>query len=203
MYTIDERGSPDTVPAAVPSETHPTHINMSYPSVDLWMKGQPLSNDYSNSSVPPVIPSKNTNSHRVKTMMGTVSYMAPEALLQFSTCNNLHLDTYTAPMNYWSLGVLIYTLLVGVEPYISQSIVSIRTKLPRYLEIFEFFHEAFRALFGIVDYDVCNGILTEGTRSILQNLFIFQPLSRLGYDKSDIISGHKRIMDHSFFAHNY
>ena len=137
---------------------------------------------------------------RTVTTVHTTSYMAPEILLLFTNCNNQHLAQGSPPMDLWSLGVLIYKLLVGVEPYTRESVFSIQTKLEVYLKIFEFYHQAFRALFGTVNYDVCSGLLTQDTRSILQGLLGFRADSRLGYSSSNLQSAQAELMNHPFFA---
>ena len=48
------------------------------------------------------------NGERMKTLCGTPNYIAPEILLK---------SGHTYPVDIWSLGVIIYTLLIGKPPY--------------------------------------------------------------------------------------
>ena len=142
--------------------------------------------------------SEDSSVSRTMTMVGTVSYMAPEVVILMGQCK-LHKDGYTAAVDFWSLGVLIYKLLVGVEPYRGETFGSICAKLPVYMSIYEYFNEAYAALFGFVDYDVCDGLLTQDTRDILRGLLDLRADTRLGYDSSDLIVSQQILKNHAFF----
>ena len=53
---------------------------------------------------------------RLKTFVGTFSYMAPE-VLALSIRNYMISDGYGASIDWWSYGATLYKLLFGIQPY--------------------------------------------------------------------------------------
>ena len=143
--------------------------------------------------------STNYVSSRASSLVGTLEYMAPEIIIFFGR-RKLHKDGYTAAVDFWSLGVLAYKLLTGLEPFNRFSYDMLRNLFPAHLSNYLGFREAFDALFGIISYDVCNGILNEDTRSVIQGLLAFHPEERLGYNEENMKTGHETLMNHPFFA---
>ena len=138
-------------------------------------------------------------SARAISIVGTLDYMAPEMLIFFGK-RTLHLDGYNSAIDFWSLGVCIYKLLTGREPLKRYPFDVLKSVLPAHLTKFTGYREAFDALFGTVDYDICGGILTEEARSVIRGFLEFFPDYRLGYNADSIRAGHNALMDHPFFS---
>ena len=138
-------------------------------------------------------------SSRTKSIRGTLEYMAPEILIMFGK-RSIHEDGYTGAVDFWSLGILIYKLLVGDEPYNKMSHTTVQALLPSHLAHHSNYYEAFTALFGTLNEDVCDGILTPDTRDLLRGLLSFDPEGRLGYNATNMKAGHDALMSHPFFG---
>jgi len=61
-----------------------------------------------------------SESHMTKTMLGSPLYMAPEVLRG---------ESYTSNADIWSLGVILYEMLVGRCPFESNSIANLISKI--------------------------------------------------------------------------
>ena len=127
--------------------------------------------------------------------------MAPEVMVLFGH-KILHKDGYTRAIDFWSLGIMIYKLLTGLEAYIGIPQEAVQDAFPSHLTNFENYHEAHNAFFGVVDYNVCNGLLDINTRLLLQGrgLLHFNAENRLGYDVANMQFGFEALMNHAFFA---
>ena len=145
--------------------------------------------------------SDNSNSFvlRTESIVGTLEYMAPEVLVMFGK-RKIHKDGYTAAVDFWSLGILIYKLLIGNEPYNKLSYPTLQSMLPTHLTIYSNYREAFDLIFGEVNYDACNQLLTPNARSVIQGLLEFNAESRLGYNADNMKAGHDALMNHAFFS---
>jgi serine/threonine protein kinase len=130
---------------------------------------------------------------RAKSLVGTVDYMAPEILVMFAR-RRLHRDGYTAAVDWWSFGILIYRMLIGQNSY---------QILPYYklAQIFATTDGAdttaqLRNMFGVIDYKICdrNGIvvLDRDSISIIRDLLQVDADERLGMD-------HIALKSHAFF----
>ena len=145
------------------------------------------------------IGSENSISSRTKSIAGTLEYMAPEIIIMLGK-RTVHEDGYTAAVDYWSLGVLIYKLLTGNEPYNKTSKTVVQALLPTLFRMHNSYKTVFETIFGVIDYEICGNILTEGTCSILHGLLAFNAENRLGYNADDMKAGHDALMNHAFFS---
>ena len=106
---------------------------------------------------------------------------------------------YTRAVDFYCLGIMIYKLLTGLEPHKSLTHAELKKMMPTQLMKFTNYHDAYIACFGSVDYAVCNGILNEHTRSLLQGLLQFRAQYRLGYNATNLQAGFDSLMGHPFF----
>ena len=137
---------------------------------------------------------------RSRSIVGTLEYMAPEVLILFGK-RKLHKDGYTGAIDFWCLGIMIYKLLTNEEPFTTNySCEVLQSILPTHLSKYSNYHEAFDDLFGIVNYDVRDGVLTEHARSLLRGLLEFKADARLGYNAEDLQIGFNELMNHPFFG---
>ena len=136
---------------------------------------------------------------RAKSIVGTLEYMAPEVIILFGK-RRLHKDGYTASVDYWSLGIMVYKMLTGVEPFRRYSYDAVRSIFPSHLAKYMGYREAFTALFGEVDYNACNGILDESARSVVQGFLEFHAEMRLGSSAETLKASHAVLRHHPFFA---
>ena len=136
---------------------------------------------------------------RTESIVGTVEYMAPEVLIMFGG-KKIHKDGYTAAVDFWSLGVLIFKLLTGNEPFNKMSYPNLQSLLPTHIAIYGNYREAFDRIFGTVNYNAWSGILTDNGVSLIQGLLEFNPESRLGYCAINAKTGHDALMNHPFFT---
>ena len=134
---------------------------------------------------------------RTSSIVGTLEYMAPEVLILFGH-KRLHKDGYTASIDYWSLGILVYTLLVGVEPYRGYSYEFIQSVFPVLLAKHKSYHSAFLEFFGEIEYNY--DVLTDVCKDFLKRLLKFDADARLGYNKTNSMMGHNDLMNHPFFS---
>ena len=145
------------------------------------------------------IGSENSISSRTKSIAGTLEYMAPEIIIMLGK-RTVHEDGYTAAVDYWSLGVLLYKLLTGDEPYKKMSYSTVQALLPSHLACHSTYSESFAALFGTVNLEVCEGVLTMNSRHLIMSLLAFNAEDRLGSNIADMKAGHNALMTHPFFS---
>ena len=137
---------------------------------------------------------------RTHSIVGTLEYMAPEVMILFGK-RKVHKDGYTAAVDFWCLGILIYKLLTNIEPFTNTyNYESLQAILPNHLSKYNNYRDAYYDLFGKVDYDIHDKMLNEATRSILHGLLEFNAENRLGYNADDIKAGHVALMNHAFFS---
>ena len=136
---------------------------------------------------------------RTKSIAGTLEYMAPEIIIMLGK-RTVHEDGYTAAVDYWSLGVLLYKLLTGDEPYKKMSYSTVQALLPSHLACHSTYSESFAALFGTVNLEVCEGVLTMNSRHLIMSLLAFNAEDRLGSNIADMKAGHNALMTHPFFS---
>ena len=139
---------------------------------------------------------------RAHSIVGTWLFMAPEMLLLYSKIGRTKTqeDSYTKAVDYWSLGIMIYKMLTGQQAYIGQSQDTFQAIFPAFLSNHAHYYDAFMEFFGEVDYNICNGILDEHSRSIIRGLLEFHADHRLGYDAADMQTGFNALMNHAFFS---
>lgn len=66
---------------------------------------------------------------RATTLLGTTTYMAPEVLVLMINDKSVFEQSYTETVDYWSLGIFLYGLLVGKAPYKHYSNTTLQQKL--------------------------------------------------------------------------
>ena len=135
---------------------------------------------------------------RSTSLIGTLEYMAPEVIIMFGK-RRLHRHGYSCAVDFWSLGIMIYKLLTGVEPFVKFTYSTLLAMFPQHLAGYVSYKEAFDALFGVINYGVGNGVLGEDTRSLLGGLLNFREEDRLGYSVDNINAAHQTLRSHSFF----
>ncbi|KAI8063203.1 kinase-like domain-containing protein [Gongronella butleri] len=104
-----------------------------------------------------------------KTFCGTAEYLAPEVLLG---------EPYTYSMDYWSLGILIYEMIVGSPPFWADTLMGM---FKRVVEDELEFPE-------MIDLDPV-------TCDFISGLLEKDPFERLGWDSSEQIKKHGWFMD--------
>ena len=168
--------------------------NNSVSRADMSISNNVLSRNSNNASHDPSSFLSRTNS-----IVGTLEYMAPEVVILFGK-RKLHKEGYTASADFWSLGVMIFKLLTGLEPFKRFSYDAVRSILPAHLSKYSGYRSAFDALFGVVEYNICDGLLNENTRNMLQALLEFHDGKRLGFSLNNLEAAHDKLKQHPFFA---
>ena len=135
---------------------------------------------------------------RANSVVGTLEYMAPEVVIMFGK-RTLNKDGYTAAVDFWSLGILIFKLLTGTEPYNKTSYEYLQSIMPTHLSKYKNYYEAFTALFGELNFDAVEEGLSYDTQDLLYGLLEFNPDHRLGYNANTMQHGHDTLMNHAFF----
>lgn len=108
------------------------------------------------------------NTTKAYTICGTPNYLAPEVLLK---------QGYDKSVDWWSLGALIYEMLVGVSPFKCEK-VSEKLDLEIYLKPIDF-----------------PKVVSEQAKSLITGLLVKDPSRRLGSGNRDACS----IKEHVFF----
>ncbi|QDZ22986.1 serine/threonine-protein kinase [Chloropicon primus] len=108
-----------------------------------------------------------TDEPRTNSMCGTIEYMAPEVIL-----GNGHGKT----VDWWSIGILLYEMLVGLPPFRSKNKNTLKKKITR-------------------DKIKLPKYLTSEAHSLIKALLQRDPSKRLGYGPS----GFEQIKKHPFF----
>jgi serine/threonine protein kinase len=114
---------------------------------------------------------------RTGSLVGTLEYMAPEIIIMFGR-QRLHREGYTDAVDWWSLGITVYKLLVGVEPYRHMTYDKLIKTFPSLLKDAANYKEAFQSVFGEVNYNVSK--LNEPSRLFIKGLLQFDASKRLG-----------------------
>ena len=137
---------------------------------------------------------------RTSSVVGTLEYMAPEIVIMFGK-RTLNKDGYTSAVDFWSLGIMIYKLLTGDEPFNKMSYEYLQAVMPRNITCYNSYYESFTSLFGELDFDNVQGVdLSYDTQDLLYGLLTFDASQRLGYNAEDMKAGHDALMNHPFFS---
>ena len=128
--------------------------------------------------------------NRSSSLVGTLAYMAPEILIMFGK-KRLNKYGYTDAVDWWSLGVTIYKLLTGYEPYRSMSYDRLRAIFPSILAKYNNYYSAFISVFGKINYFETEGILDGDAVDFIKKLLEFDSDKRLGSgNNGDDVDGH-------------
>ncbi|XP_057299989.1 microtubule-associated serine/threonine-protein kinase 2-like isoform X2 [Hydractinia symbiolongicarpus] len=104
------------------------------------------------------------------TVFGTPDYIAPEVILR---------KGYAKPVDYWSLGIILYEFLVGITPFFGETVD----------EVFEFI------LNGEIEWPDGDDALPPDPVDLIKRLLVQEPTERLG------AGGAKEVKEHEFFEH--
>lgn len=111
---------------------------------------------------------------RTKSLVGTMEYMAPEIICMFGK-RTTHTDGYSAAVDWWALGVMIYHMATGSFPLA-------RVPLPSLLMQAQGpYNDTFYELFGSPDYDLEG--LTPEIVEVIKGLLLFEPEQRWSSDQ--------------------
>jgi len=139
---------------------------------------------------------------RSKSVVGTVEYMAPEIICMFGNQQVSHnLDGYTAAVDYWSLGVIIYHMSTGSVPFRRVHAAQLTAQLPSLLaQRTDTYENIFHRLFGEVDYSHRN--LSATAADLIRGLLVFVPEQRLGTNSLHqvVAACDCHVRTHGFFA---
>ena len=105
---------------------------------------------------------------KAQTFCGTPEYLAPEVVMGIA---------HGKEIDWWSLGILLYELTVGIPPFYSQEVTEMYEKIQH----------------GNLRFPP---FLSADCRSLIQGLLVRDPSKRLGYGAPDLQS----IKVHPFFA---
>ena len=152
-------------------------------------------NEYINDELEPSMDNSAIPSRTIS-IVGTLGYMAPEIIVLYGQSH----DGYTRAIDFWSLGCMMYKLLTGLNISKGSSLQTVKSMLPAHLMRFGNYQDAYKALFGTVDYRACGGILNEHTCDLLQGLLTFQPANRLGFKGANVQAGFDQLINHPFFV---
>ena len=127
---------------------------------------------------------------RAYTMCGTPDYIAPEIILSRG---------HGLPVDWWSLGVLIYEMLQGKAPFTH----------PQRAKLFElivagqvrYSHPVVSRVASTGSLLVCTALTavrnqSDAARSLIEGLLLVDPSERLG----NVVQGVDAIRNHPFFA---
>jgi protein kinase X len=106
---------------------------------------------------------------RTFTVCGTLRYCSPE-ILQINNQSDKNIG-YTFSTDYWSLGVLIYEMIAGIDPFASSNDEMIKEKIL----CFKYFY---------------NSLFNEDLKDLIDKLFLDQN-KRIGHQNIDEIFKHK------------
>ena len=130
--------------------------------------------------------------------------MAPEIIQMFGTTRHRTTNTstntkhtYTDAVDWWSLGVTIYRLLGGVDPFAASTYQQVQRQLMSQLRANNTnntnntsFEDIFKNMFGIPDYSPFHILLSEdeasGAVELMSGLMRFNPNTRMGRDLVEV-----------------
>ena len=131
------------------------------------------------------------HSRRAKSIIGTFGYMAPEMVVILSQYSH-EVVGYSFAVDYWSLGVCAYKLLVGTRPFDEHSMTRLIAQAPAHHGTYEF-SKKYAILFQEVDFKGV-GVSNECT-DFVKSLLDTDGATRLGTGKNGV----KNIKEHPFF----
>lgn len=123
--------------------------------------------------------------------------MAPEIIIMFAK-GDWSVDGYTDAIDWWSLGVTIYKLLVGRQPFARVSFEELQFIFPGVVAKQKTFEDAFTVVFGQLSFDNLDVELDAETKDFITKLLTFDAKHRLGvtYDGDN---EHVVLKAHPFF----
>lgn len=116
---------------------------------------------------------------RAGSLVGTIAYMAPEILRQFGK-GDITTDGYTEAVDWWSLGITVYKLLVGEQPFTRMSYEELSFLFPIVVKRHDLYFDAFSEVFGKLGFTDLPVQLDEPTKDFISGLLDFDPGNRLG-----------------------
>jgi serine/threonine protein kinase len=105
----------------------------------------------------------------------------------------LHANGYTSSVDWWSLGVTMYKLLFGREPYATTTYSALSRSLPRIINQSIDFFEAFTKVFGKLTFEE---VVDPTTEDLIRKLLNFEADHRLGSGPNGVLN----VRNHPFFA---
>ena len=120
--------------------------------------------------------------------------MAPEVLRMFGK-GEVSVDGYTDAIDWWSLGISMYKLLVGTQPYTRRSYDELQFIYPGIVKKQETYFDAFTVVFGSINYEPADVQFTPETKDLISSLLEFDPRCRLGNNADADMT----IKEHPFF----
>ena len=120
--------------------------------------------------------------------------MAPEIVKMFGK-GDYAAEGYTDAVDWWSLGVSVYRLLVGSQPFNRISYDELQFIFPGVVKRFENYQDAFTSVFGSVNYYPADVSLGAETIDFISQLLSFNPEHRLGNNPDNEMT----IKKHAFF----
>jgi len=107
--------------------------------------------------------------------------MAPEVSVMFGR-QTLHSDGYTDAVDWWGLGVLVFRMLTGREPFRPVSSSLLKSLFSPSFACAAEYESMFHEIFGDVNYNAMG--LTLVGQSFVRDLLQFNPSARLGSGSS-------------------
>lgn len=116
---------------------------------------------------------------RAGSLVGTIAYMAPEILRQFGK-GEVTTDGYTEAVDWWSLGITVFKLLEGEQPFTRMSYEELQFLFPIVVKRHDMYVDAFTEVFGKLSFTDLPVKLPPATCDFIAKLLDFVPHNRLG-----------------------
>jgi serine/threonine protein kinase len=148
--------------------------------------------EYEHEAAPLTASGKPAPLKRQLSIMGTFGYMAPEMVVML-TQSSREKKGYTNAVDWWSLGITMYYLLVGSRPFTDDNLTQFFNMLS-VRKINELINNIeYAMLFQKIDFPMW---LEPETTDFIQRLLEIDPKYRLGFGPD----GLKEIKSHPYFA---